>query len=393
MTESGFEKRTSEAFGTAFDVSPMIRRLSTVLLVSLAALGFVQPVAAHTGTTHGGTPHWLLLTGAFVGVLGILLGGYRYRHSRSLRAGGVLSAGAIITVLSGIGLVELQIVGTAPPTLTEYYEPASILIGILVMVGSLSIGRFKWPNRPEYAFLGITLGLWILYPAVFPNDGITSIFGYLLVVSVPALTALILWQDARGTLQSLGVQGTSLRVGVGAAVLFAVFLAFSTGSMTLNPDNGKNLPTEPLVTTMPVADPLVVWPAVEWVFPSIPFAGYLSVGTLLFFGFLASLMGLNVAVIHQQWSAMRTGNASGSFLGMLTATGATACCCCAPALYGAVSVLLGASATPLYWAFMDSSSPLSSGFFALTVVLLTRSLIQAGGRSAARARPNQPNAG
>lgn len=357
----------------------MTRRTAARALPAVLALGVARPVAAHAGTTHGGTPHWLLFGGTALGLLAILAGGAAYRRTRRRAAGVVLAAGAVLAVVGAIGLVELQVVGDATPELTEYYEPASIVLGSLVLLGSLVGGRLRWPTRPDYAFLGILLGVWILYPAVLPNGGVSNPFGYLVVASVPALVALILWRDARGVLQSLRLQRTPLVVGAAAGLLFAAFLAFSTGSVTLNPDDGRNLPTEPLVTTMPVTDPLVLWPAVEFVFPDVPFAGYVSVGTLVFFGLLASLVGVNVALIHQQWRATRDGAAGGSFVGMLTATGTTACCCCAPALYGATSVLLGASATPLYWAFMDSSSPLSSGFFALTVVLLTRSIVRAGG--------------
>jgi len=360
----------------------MLRKNVARVSAATVALALVEPVAAHSGTTHGGTPHWLLLSLVVGGVLGLTVAGYAYRRSPSYGTAAAVAASAVVAVLGGIGVMEFQVVGTTPPSLTPYYEPASLVLGCAVAVVSLVVGRLRWPTRPDYAFLGIALGIWILYPAVFPNDGVTSAFGYLLVLTVPAVTAFVVWQDARGVLQSLRIERSSLRIGAAAAGLFTVLLAFSTGSLTLNPDDGANLPTHALVTIMPVSDPLVVWPAVEFYFPSIPAGGYLSVGTALFFGFLAALVGLNVAIIVQQARATTGGRGSGSFLGMVAATGTSACCCCAPALYGAVSVVLGASATPLYWAFMDSSSPLSSGFFALTVLLLTRSIVAAGGANA-----------
>ena len=37
-----------------------------------------------------------------------------------------------------------------------------------------------------------------------------------------------------------------------------------------------NGPTEAFIIPHDVASPLVIWPAVEWYFPSIQFTGYLS---------------------------------------------------------------------------------------------------------------------
>jgi len=50
---------------------------------------------------------------------------------------------------------------------------------------------------------------------------------------------------------------------------------FSAGLFTVNPDEGVNTPTEAFVATASFANPLVVWPAVEFYLPAIP----LSVGT------------------------------------------------------------------------------------------------------------------
>jgi hypothetical protein len=151
--------------------------------------------------------------------------------------------------------------------------------------------------------------------------------------------------------------------------------------MSFNPDEGVGAPTEFFVRPFDVASPLVVWPAVEWYVPSLDFTGYLSVGTLILMGVLGGLVGLNVAVVSQQWTA---GATAGKELlsGSLAASGATACCCCAPALYGILSVFFGTAATPAYWSFMIPSSPVGGTFFALSVVLLLNSFLRSTGASA-----------
>lgn len=173
--------------------------------------------------------------------------------------------------------------------------------------------------------------------------------------------------------------------GLTSGVLVTVFLAFSAGTITLNPGSGVNVPDGQLITTLPVANPLVMWPAVEVYFPSIPFSGMVSVGTAILFSFLETLVALNVAVLVAGWESSADVASSRSLFGTAATTGATACCCCAPALYGITSAILGASASPLYWTFMDSTSPLSGLFLAGSLLLLTGSLVQTAGSTVARA--------
>lgn len=87
------------------------------------------------------------------------------------------------------------------------------------------------------------------------------------------------------------------------------------------------------VTTVSVASPLVVWPAVEFYLPAIPLSGVISVGSVLLFSLLGGLVGLNLTVVTAQWHAGRNAASTGSLLEALTTSGATACCCCAPAMY------------------------------------------------------------
>jgi hypothetical protein len=109
-------------------------------------------------------------------------------------------------------------------------------------------------------------------------------------------------------------------------------------------------------------------------------------------GVLGSLVGLNVAVVTQQWT--NSGSVAGKKMlsGSLATSGATACCCCAPAFYGVLSVLFGTAATPIYWSFMIPTSPVGGVFFALSILMLLGSLLQSAGGSVPEPNPASPSA-
>jgi hypothetical protein len=246
-------------------------------------------------------------------------------------------------------------------------------------VGSLVLARAKWPERPRYAALGLSLAAWVVYPVAMPNGGVYHPAGYAVVAGVVAAVAYVLRRDAWAVVQSLRRDSGPRRAGLAAGAVFVAFFAVSAGTLTFNPDSGVGAPDSVFVDVLPVADPLVAWPAVEFVFPSVPMGGFVSVGTVLLFGLLGGLVALNVGVLAQQYRAGRNADSRTSALGMAATTGATACCCCAPAFYGLLSVFFGAAATPAYWAFLNPSSPLGGVFFAASVVLLLGGVLRATG--------------
>ncbi|WP_435181407.1 hypothetical protein [Halorussus sp. AFM4] len=349
-------------------------------------------MAAHEGTTHAGTPHSILLLFVVLG-LGIVIGsGVAVRRRLISGRLGILGAfaGFGIGGFGGIGLVEIQVVAATGPQLTEWYPIASLVVGSMVMLGSQVLGMIYWPRKPRYLGLGILLGVWIMYPALLPNQGVLHPLGYLLVPAIPLSIGYILWHDARGVLRTVVSQRFPRAVGMISAVLFSVFFAFSAGTLSINPDTSAGMRTEGFVTTLPVSGPLVYWPAVEFYLPSIPLAGMVSLGTLLLFGLLGGLIGLNAAVVAVQWDGADDTASTRALAGTLTTTGATACCCCAPAMYGITSAIFGAAATPVYWAFMDPSSPVGGLFFAASVLLLTGSLLRATGSRGTRVNCEVP---
>lgn len=342
--------------------------------------------AAHSGTTHAGTPHWLLFLLAFVGLASTVGAFAAYRRDRV--GGSTAARVALVGALAGgfglVGLVELQVVADTGPQIRDVYPTLSLLVGAAMAVGSLVVARLRWPDRPRYAALGILLACWVVYPVVMPNGGTYHPVGYVLVATVVFAVAYVVRRDAWGVLSSLRRDRRPLAAGGVAGALFVAFFSFSAGTLTLNPDAGVGAPTESTVVFLPVADPLVAWPAVEFVFPSVPMAGFVSVGTVVLMALLGGLVALNVGVLVQQARAERSEHGTTSALGMVATTGATACCCCAPAFYGVLSVLFGAAATPAYWAFLDPTSPVGGVFFAASVLLLLGSVVRATGGSGAR---------
>ena len=198
----------------------------------------VTPAAAHSGTTHAGTPHWVLFV-LFVGGIGTLLGATTAARGEivTLPLAGVLSTlSAVVAVFGGIGLVELQVVGLAPLQLVELYPLLSLLVSGLLSFGGFLCVRFRYPTKPQYALLCIVLAGWIGYPAVMPNRGYSNPLGYLIVLSLPVILGYIIRTDARGVLQSLRLQTTPKVAGLGAGLLMSAFFAFSAGTMSFNPD-------------------------------------------------------------------------------------------------------------------------------------------------------------
>lgn len=355
-----------------------VRRIGHCLLIRglilTGALPFVQPVAAHRGSTHASTPHWAFLVLILGG--GVVMGGSAFLGQRmwsdhpKRTLNGVL-IGLGVTLLGTIAIIQIQIepVGTTP-TLHAWYPPLAVVITGLLTTGSLLLGLWRWSTRPEYSVLGLALAIWVGYPALMPNSGYRHPLGYLLVVVVPLLIGYILWVDVWPVIRSDAVDGLSRRVGGLVAAMFGIFFLFSAGLFTVNPEQGVNGPTTAFVTTASFANPLVVWPAVEFYAPSIPLSGAMSVGTVLLIGTLVGLIGLTVSLMTAVWQRSLELSSSGGVLGGLATTGATACCCCGPAVYAVASVFFGVSASPLYWAFIDPASPLGALFFTAAVILL-----------------------
>ena len=348
------------------------------LLAALAALAFTQPVAAHAGTTHAGTPHWLLAALVAVGFALLFVGWRRLsRDNGDLRIGIAALLGGLLAVLvGGIGLVEIQVTPEVAPAWASSGGVINVAVASLLAVGSLGVVRRRWPERPRYVALAFVLAVWIAYPVVMPNSGLTNPLGYLVVFAVPVTIAYVFARDGGDRLVRALSDRTSRAVTAVSFLLFSAFFAVSAGTVTLNPDTTARTAGEAFVRLHPVASPLVYWPAVEFYVPSIPAAGYVSVGSALLIAVLGGLVALNAGLVTRQWQTGGTPDSPETMLGAVASSGATACCCCAPAFYAAIGGVFGTAASPVYWAFLDPTSPVGGLFLAASVLLLVGSAIR-----------------
>ncbi|GAA0245909.1 hypothetical protein ACFFQF_05055 [Haladaptatus pallidirubidus] len=203
--------------------------------------------------------------------------------------------------------------------------------------------------------------------------------GYTLVFALPVALGYILWRDARESLSWVLRDRPARLFGVGSGVLAGLFFAFSMGMLTFVPEHGIGVPDGAFVTTVPVANPLVYWTAVEFNFPSIPLSGVFSLGMLIQIGTVAALVGLNAAVIAFQWQgATKTGTREVTS-GTAAVAAPNACCCCGPIISELAVVSVGPSAAaPLYWLFVNLASPVGALFFVFSVGLLAGNLAYFG---------------
>lgn len=269
--------------------------------------------------------------------------------------------GGILMMVGTIALTQIQIepVGTTPVG-RQWYPVLSAVSGFLLVTGSPLLGWLRWPNRPLYAALGFLLGLWVAYPVLVPSPSIMNPLGYVLVITVVSLVAYLVRRDVWPALDRSVTDRLFRRIGFASGSLFMVFLLFSAGLFSVNPEEGVNSPSKAFITITSFSDPLVVWPAVEFYLPSIPLAGVLSVGTALITGLLSLLIGVNTTLMANVWQRDIELSSSRGVFGAVASTGATACCCCGPAAYAIASAVFGLSASPLYWAFVSPSSPIGA---------------------------------
>lgn len=356
------------------------RRLLAVFVAAVAgSVASAGTVAAHEGSAHAGLPHWILLGTVVAGVAvsagTIAVARARFDPAPGWVVSGVL-AGIVVAMIGAVGLVEIQIEPTG--TTSTAHDVYPLLTGVAgggIATASLLLGRFRWPDRPRYAALGLALGGWVLYPVLFAGPAYHHPLGYLIVASVPVLVAFVLLRDVRPAMSRLATDRLARRVAAVVAVLFAVFFQFSAGLLSVTPD-GVSHRTDGFVTVASFANPLVVWPAVEFYVPAIPLGGAVSVGTALVVGTLAGLIGINAGLLVTIWRENVALSSSNGAVGAVATIGATTCTCCGPAVYAIASAGLGVTASPLYWAFIDPLSPLGAIFLATAIVLLTGSAVR-----------------
>ena len=290
--------------------------------------------------------------------------------------------GVVIAALGGIIIVQLSPIdeysASNMPFPQTWYPLISLTVGLGIIVASALLGQLRWPTHPRYAALGILLGLWIAYPALI--QGSAEYFhpaGYVIALAVPFTVGYIIWRDGRGVLTQVWQDSVARRFGLGIGTVMLIFFVFSTGLVSLVPEEGligsqDVMDVPAFVDTQPFASPLVMWPAVEIWLPQIPLSAAISFGVLLMIVLLGGLVTITAMLAAYQWRyAIGSGTAQNT-AGAAALVGPNACGCCGPMLAQLAVVVLGPSAAaPLYWLFVDFSSPVGSFFFVASVGLLT----------------------
>ena len=367
-------------------LSGPIGRLGFLSLITVTVIGLLSGVAsAHGGEHTPPIPQWyglviLLLGFGIVGITIILNRRDQLGSTEHALAG--IFLGVLIAALGGIMIVQLSPIDdyTAmnSPIPRFWYPIISLTLGFGIIVGSSLLGLLRWPTKPRYTTLGILLGLWIAYPAIVPSQiEYQHPAGYAIVLSVPLLVGYIIWRDGRDILGHIWQDATARRFGLGIGIVMLLFFVFSTGLISLVPEEGivngqSTMDTPAFIDTQPFASPLVMWPAVEVWLPQIPLSAAISIGVLLILALLGTLIAINAMLAAYQWRYENESNSTQSTAGAAALVGPNACGCCGPMFAQLAVVLLGPSAAaPLYWLFVDFSSPVGSFFFVASVGLLT----------------------
>lgn len=352
----------------------------------------VPLASAHNVSKSAGITRWHGLGLVFVGVVAVG-GATLAKRTDRLTASKALAGVLVGILLAGLGAVLFDGLSPDPtymagsmPFPRAWYPIISLTLGLVVAVGSLLVGLFRFSNRPRYAFLGICFGLWLSYPALLPGvAGYTNPLGYAIVLGTPLLAGYIVWKDAGGVVQRVLADPVARWFGVGVGLVTALFFLTITGYLSFFPEAG--VPHETKVVVLPVVYQLVAWPTLEIVLPHIPLFLALSPGQLAIVGTLSALIGLNAAVIARHWRLEERAGVAQGTVGSAAVVGSCTCGCCGPLVAKVAILAAGPSlAAPVYWLFVDGSSPLSTLFTVGSVLLFTGSLLYSVGSTPSAGR-------
>lgn len=356
-------------------------RTGTVLVSCIIALTQVPTASAHSVTGAAGLTeiHGAMLTLVGIAIVGGAVGFKRHSRLTPEQALTGVFIG-IVTAATGAVLfdalsIDVQYSAATMPFSRSLYPLIAFAVGLTIMIGSLSIGWFRWRTRPRYTGLGFILGLWVTYPYLIPGPASNSHpLGYLLVLSLPIAVGYILKKDAAHVIRDVFRDPVARRFGIGVAVVVGLFFLFITGYLSVFPEEG--LPHEPKLVVLPVIYQLVSWPTLEVVRPHIPFFLAISPGLVIVVGLLSSLIGFNAGIIARYWRIEESAGLTEGTAGTATVVGSCTCGCCGPLVAKIAILAAGPSiAAPLYWVFVDPASPLGVLFIAGSIALFTGSLV------------------
>ena len=213
------------------------------------------------------------------------------------------------------------------PFSRSWYLPLALSVGFLIMVLSIVLGWLRWPTRPRYTFLGMLIGLWVVYPYLIPGHADDSHpLGYAIVLGTLILVGYVIWKDAGSVLHAVLRDLVARRFGIGVGIVVALFFVSVTGYLSFFPEEG--LAHERIIAVLPAMYQLVLWPTLEIYLPHIPLFVAVSPGQFIVVGVLSTLIGLNAAFIARHWRVEERAGITESTAGTGEVVGSCTCGCC-----------------------------------------------------------------
>lgn len=281
--------------------------------------------------------------------------------------------------------------GAGPPEWASiagaYAALAAILCLVLLRLRRLGSAMERGRFRYGYA-LAQVLALWLLVgylqSATARSTGTAGPLLTLGYIVLPLAIAMVWFyvianfrQTLRLVLSAPAHRWTAIAVGLAFA---GIYLWAGNLVGVPEPDDlpEGGAPRDAFVTFFAAYGPLAVWPNVEFWLPQLSLFGSLSLGVGMVVVTVATLMGLNWAGIAFL-IGRRPGGGLGWRAGGLAALGPLAtnfCCCCAPAAYPLLALVLGTTTASSVGAWLVGSA---SPFYNLAQVAMIAFLLAAMG--------------
>lgn len=271
----------------------------------------------------------------------------------------------LVALLTVAGLVAitvarlLQVSGVISGPGLRYWSQLGQLLSAWLLVGitQAMASRFMWATPGWLWYVG-----YLLLPAALLMVWVVVLTNYR-----PGLSVVLSTRRYRWVAVTVGLSFLSISLWAGNMVAVA------------EPDDLPPAGTAAFVAVGWTHGPVAAWPTLEFWLPGPEIFGALSAGMVPVLLTIASLMGLAWAAGTYALLQRLRGTSAGvagmgrlAGLGTVSTAGLNACCCCAPAMYPILALLIGpaAGASVSVW-FLGSSSP----FFDLGLVAMIALMI------------------
>jgi len=267
--------------------------------------------------------------------------------------------------------------GDGPP---DWIFPVGAGLAVLVSLSAVairaaqSLDLIDGPRLRHWTLLTHLLAGWVflgLAQTAVARTGQPSaallVAGYLLLPTVLVGTWVIVVVNFRPFLRRVFARARHRWLAAVVAAGYAVLAAWSSNMVAVPEMHDMPPPGTPAFIDVGwFHGPLAPWPALEFWLPGPDVFGALSVGAVAVTTTVAALMGLAwaaglyaVGLRRAQGGRVRAGGWRLTGIAFTGTVGMNVCCCCAPAIFPVLALVLGpaAGASVATW-FLGSSSPL-----------------------------------